>query len=152
MAWMLLELGRINRATYLIALVLIGACCFALTTYSDGAVWVAIPLLVFVSVPRFHDLGVRAELVLFATAMSGAVVTIFQIAAALAGLAIPHWSVVALLNHIDSQTLLSFAAGVTACLAVLPGQEDENAFGLPPARGPHLRSLFGMESDPSFVD
>jgi uncharacterized membrane protein YhaH (DUF805 family) len=116
--------GRTNRAVYWLCIVLIAAIMAALNFIAPNQAKISEVVLVFVSVPRLHDLGRSGWWVLIPLALEvGAIAVSF-----LQDLSLDQM-------HITLGAVVIVIGLLMILLGVLPGQREPNRFGPPPAPG-----------------
>ena len=115
--------GRSNRATYWTAIAVIVALMVAVTLWAGKPPHIAEIVLIFVGVPRLHDIGKSGWLVLWPLGLElvgGIGALIF----------LPRETALQVLG-----VVMLIIAGLMIWLGCIPGQDSENRFGAPPASG-----------------
>jgi uncharacterized membrane protein YhaH (DUF805 family) len=115
--------GRTNRATYWVGLAILALMIGAWAYVAHGDAKVSEGVLIFIAVPRLHDIGRSGWFVL-----GPLVLEIVGVVAAVALLPLETAKVV-----MGVISLVIF--GLMALLGCLPGTRVENRFGPPPAPG-----------------
>ncbi len=118
--------GRTNRATYWTAIAVIAALMIAATLWAGKPPQVGEIVLIFVGVPRLHDIGKSGWLVLWPLGLElvggiGAIIFL------------PRETALQVVGLV-----MLIIAGLMIWLGCIPGQGSENRFGPPPASGIQL--------------